>query len=118
MSRKHKCIKLAKQEESTLKGMMDKGTQSVRVLKRAEILLHNHRGHEPNEIIRMVDRSMGTVYNIINRYQKEGLKIAINEKPRHGQHRRKIHEKEEAIITSIACSAHTRQLTKCIYNIS
>lgn len=103
MSRPHQIIYLCNEDRLQLEAMISRGISSVRKLKRAEILLKSDDGYSPREIATMVDRHYQTVYNIRRRYIEEGLESALEERPRPGKPN-KIFAKEEAIITTIACS--------------
>lgn len=104
MGRKHANIHLSEQEEQTLRGMINKGTHSSRVLTRAQILLRDHEGNSPPQISQKVYCSEPTVYNVLRRYREEGVWGAITEKPRPCEHRKKVNQKVEGTITAIACS--------------
>ena len=104
MSRNHTFIQLKPGEIKTIKSLMKKGYHNIQVIKRAEVLLKHSEKYTPQEIALAVNRSLPAVYNIINRYKKYDLKSALYDKKRYNTHLRKIHQKEEAIITKIACS--------------
>ncbi len=103
MARSRKVLKLSTADRTHLEEILWKGKLSARELKRAEILLKSSQGYSSSEIAVMVDRHYNTVRNVVKRYLKEGLESALKERPRPGAPR-KIHEREEAVITSLACS--------------
>lgn len=103
MARPHEILILNDDDKRTICSMLDKGKLSVRILKRAEILLKSDEGYTVEEISEMVDRHAHTVRRIRNRYIEAGLDFALEEKPRPGPPA-KIFSREEAIITSLACS--------------
>ncbi len=104
MPRINKSIKLSEQEELELRGMLSKGEHSSRKLKRIQGLLKNHEGLGPRAIANTGLCSEPTVYNILRRYKAEGLESAIHEKPRCCDHLKKVNQKIEGEITTIACS--------------
>jgi transposase len=87
-----------------LEQMLTKGTYQVRSLKRAQVLLHLHRGNSPASVAQQAGVSLATVYNVANRYkQTEKLQDALEEKPRSGQPS-KFDKAAEARLTALACS--------------
>lgn len=103
MGRKAKPIKLNQKDREALKEFLSVGVRSARSIKRAMILKYLDEGRHSSEIISLLDTSLPTICKIKNRYNKEGLESALCERPRSGQPR-KIGQREEAHITSIACS--------------
>lgn len=103
MARPHEILILDEDDKQRICSMLDKGRFSVRVLKRAEILLKSDEGYPVDQIAEMVNRHPNTVRTIRNRYIEAGLAFALEEKPRPGAPP-KIFSREEAIITSLACS--------------
>jgi transposase len=95
-------IDLDGKEIADLELLLRKGKQSVRQLKRAQILLQLHKGKPAAVIAEAVGVSLATVYNVHGRYLKDNLK-ALQEKPRSGQPR-KVTPQLEAAVTRIACS--------------
>lgn len=83
--------------------MLSKGKQSVRRLKRAQVLLTLQEGKTPAAVAQLVSVSPAMVYNIRNRYLTEGLTVALSEKPRPGQPG-KFDKATHAHLTSLACS--------------
>ena len=104
MARNHTFIQLKAREIKAISTLMKKGNHNIQVIKRAEVLLKHSEKYTPQEIALVVNRSVPAVYNIINRYKKYDLESALYDKQRYNTHLRKIHQKEEAIITKIACS--------------
>lgn len=119
MARPHEILILDEADKQRICSMLDKGRFSVRVLKRAEILLKSDEGYPIDEIARMVNRHPNTVRTIRNRYIKAGLEFALEEKPRPGKPP-KIFSREEAVITSLACSeapdGHSRWTLEMLAN--
>ena len=94
---------LPAEEVAQLQQMLTKGKQSVRSLKRAQVLLALHQGKTPSAVAQLVSVSPAMVYNIRNRYVAEGLAVALSEKPRPGQPS-KFDKAAQAHLTAIACS--------------
>lgn len=96
-------IALTEHEQEELREIVNQGTHSARMIKRAQILLHSHAGKTPDEISPWVDTCLSTVYNVRQRYVTEGLESALHEKPRPGQPP-KLDMRQQAAITVLACS--------------
>ena len=94
---------LPAEEVAQLQQMLTKGKQSVRSLKRAQVLLALHQGKTPSTVAQLVSVSPAMVYNIRNRYVSEGLAVALSEKSRPGQPS-KFDKATQAQLTAIACS--------------
>jgi len=103
MGRKAKALKLKQKDREELKEFLSVGKRSARAIKRAMMLKYLDEGKHSSEIIDLLDTSLPTIYKVKNRYHEEGLEAALSERPRCGQPR-KIGRREEAYITSIACS--------------
>lgn len=96
-------IKLEKEERKFLKDFLRKGTKKARAVARANVLLLADEGWETETISKMVKVHRQRVWRIKKRYIKEGLKSALDEKPRSGQPR-KYKEKHNAEIIATACT--------------
>ena len=103
MARPTLSFDLAAEEVTQLQQMLTKGKQSVRSLKRAQVLLALHQGNTPSAVAQLVGVSPAMVYNIRNRYMAEGLTVALSEKPRPGQPS-KFDKAAQAHLTALACS--------------
>ena len=103
MGRKAKELKLKQKDREELKEFLSVGKRSARALKRGMILKYLDEGKHSSEIISLLDTSLPTICKVKNRYNAEGLEAALSERPRSGQPK-KIGQREEAHITSIACS--------------
>lgn len=95
-------VALSSQETAELESLLSKGRHSVRKVKRAQVLLHLHRGQQHAAVAQVVGVSLATVYNVHGRFLTERLG-ALEEKPRTGQPR-KVTPEVEAAVTRIACS--------------
>lgn len=96
-------IKLEKAERKFLQDFLRKGTKKARAFARANILLLADEGWETETIAKMVKVHRQRVWRIKKRYLKEGLKSALEEKPRSGQPP-KYKEKHKAEIIATACT--------------
>lgn len=103
MAHSARSFDLPAEEVAHLQQMLTKGKQSVRSLKRAQVLLALHQGNTPSAVAQLVSVSPAMVYNIRNRYVAEGLAVALSEKPRPGQPS-KFDKAAQAHLTAIACS--------------
>ena len=96
-------IKLEKEERKFLQDFLKKGTKKARAIARANVLLLADEGWETDTISKMVKVHRQRVWRIKKRYLKEGLKSALEEKPRSGQPP-KYKEKHKAEIIATACT--------------
>lgn len=83
--------------------MLKKGTLSVRMLKRAQILLAADTGHKDETIAEMLRVHVHTVERTRKRFVLGGLEKALNEDKRPGG-KMKLNRKGEAILVALACS--------------
>ena len=104
MPRKRQIIQLAKPDLSSLTMILSKYETSAREQIRARILDLLHRQEQPQQIAKLLKVSLGTVYNVQNRYLQEGLEAAVTDKPRSGKPS-VIKPEEKARITALACSS-------------
>lgn len=103
MARKRKHFQLSKKDYRSLTTILSKKISSAREQTRARILDLLHRQTPPQTVVEVLGVSVGTVYNIQNRYLEEGLEVALGEKPRSGKPPT-ITAQEKARITALACS--------------
>ena len=81
-------VQLTKKARKRIAGMLNKGWESARVLRRALILRQLDRGQTAGQVASQVGVASKTVRAIARRYEEEGLESALYEKPRPGQQRR------------------------------
>jgi len=81
-------VQLTKKARKRIAGMLNKGWESARVLRRALILRQLERGQTAGQVASQVGVASKTVRAIARRYEEEGLESALYEKPRPGQQRR------------------------------
>ena len=96
-------VKLARDERAELGLLLQGGTQAVRKLKRAQILLAADAGMSDDDIAASVGVSGSTVYRTRRRFVEGNLVAALSEEPRCGAER-KLTEKEEALLVATACA--------------
>lgn len=90
-------------DRATLHQFVRTGTKSARALTRARILLLSAERQSIASIARTLNVCAATVVNVRRRYRDGGLAAALHDQPRSGQPR-KVTAREEAYITTIACS--------------
>ena len=98
-----KKLKLRKKDQKKLKELSQRGTLKARQLNRCRILLLKAQGKSQIEIAKLLKMSQVTVHTICQRYEKEGLIGALNERPRSGKPSI-FSGKQRAKITTLACS--------------
>ena len=96
-------IELSEEERTQLEKLTTRGTEKVRKVKRARVLLLADEGKKDQEIAERVGVSVGTVERIRKRYAQAGLEAAINEKPRSGRPIG-ISAQTRAKVTALACT--------------
>ena len=96
-------IELSEEEQSQLEKLTRQGTEKVRKVKRAQMLLLADEGKKDREIAERVEVSVGTVERIRKRYAQQGLEAAISEKPRSGRPMG-ISAQTRAKVTALACT--------------
>jgi transposase len=103
MARQTQFIHLTRQERSSLKSLFRSGNGKNRLQTRARILDLLDRKVPPAEIAQTLSCGVATVYNIKRRYETEGWKAALTDKPRSGRPI-EIDGAQRARITALACS--------------
>lgn len=108
MPEKQYRISLTSEERTYLNQLISTGTNKARKLTRARILLLADEGSNGlSKTDEKITESLGvsgvSIAKIRERFVKEGLQEAINEKPRHGRPPR-FSGRDEANLTVIACS--------------
>jgi transposase len=96
-------VELSETERLELKEMISGGRQSVRRLKRAQILLASDAGQSEESIAQALRVGISTVYRTRRRFVEGNLEGALSEEPRVGAVR-KLSGKEEALLVATACS--------------
>jgi transposase len=96
-------VELEESERQYLETMVGGGTQAVRRVKRAQILLAAARGQTDEAIATAVRVGTSTVYRTKPRFVEESLEAALSEDPRPGGPR-KLTGGEEALLIATACS--------------
>lgn len=98
-------VALSDAERQDLQALVKGGTQAVRTIERAQILLAADAGIADETIAASVAVGTATVYRTKRRFVVEGnVEAALREQPRPGA-ARKLSGKEEALLVATACSA-------------
>ena len=80
-------VQLNKKDRQQVSGMLTKGRESSRVLRRASILRQLDRGQKAAQVSVSVGVAAKTVRAVARRYEEEGLESALYERPRPGKQR-------------------------------
>jgi len=83
--------------------MISRGKHSVRVVKRARVLLQSAQGVIDKQIAEQVSYAVSTVERIRYRFFKGGIERALYDAPRPGQPK-KLDDKADAFLVATACS--------------
>ena len=78
---------MKRRDRQRLSGMLTKGRESARVLRRASILRQLDLGQKTAQVAANAGVAAKTVRAIARRYEEEGLESALYEKPRPGKQR-------------------------------
>lgn len=97
-------VELTENERAELEALLRGGVARVRAVKRALILLaaDGHRLTD-KEVAKSASAGTSTVYRTRRKYVEGGLEHALTEKRRTGG-ARKLTDKEEALVSALACS--------------
>jgi putative transposase len=96
-------VQLKSKDLQQLSGMLTKGRESSRVLRRASILRQLDRGQKAAQVAANVGVAAKTVRAVARRYEEEGLEAALYERPRPGKQRALDVSQSQRII-AMACS--------------
>src|ERR1019366_7946261 len=77
-------VQLGRKDRQQLAGMLTKGWESARVLRRASILRQLDQGQKAAQVATNVGVAAKTVRAVARRYEEQGLEPALYEKPRPG----------------------------------
>jgi transposase len=80
-------VRLKRKDRQQLSGMLTKGRESSRVLRRASILRQLDRGQKAAEVAASVGVAAKTVRAVARRFEEQGLESALYERPRPGKQR-------------------------------
>jgi len=94
-------VQLSKKDRKQIAGMLNKGWESARVLRRALLLRRIDQGQTARQVAAQVGVASKTVRAIARRYEEEGLESALYEKPRPGQQRRLDAGQSQRIIAMV-----------------
>ncbi len=95
-------IHLQSNERVRLHGMTRRGTLSVRVMKRAQVLLMLDSCQSTEDVGKSVGLSTRGIDEIVKRYRKGGLKESVEEPTRPGR-KRAINSREEGRLVAMLC---------------
>lgn len=96
-------IALSEKDKIYLQKYVRTGKRSARSIKRAQVLLFLHESLPAEQVVERVGISLATLYNIKHRYLREGLALALQDKPKSGAPAQ-ITSRQEAQLTALACS--------------
>ena len=80
-------VRLKRKDRQQVSGMLTKGRESSRVLRRASILRQLDRGQKAAQVAVSVGVAAKTVRVVARRYEEEGLESALYERSRPGKQR-------------------------------
>jgi transposase len=80
-------VHLRTKDRRQVAGMLTKGRESARVLRRVSILGQLDRGQKATQVAASLGVAAKTVRAVARRYEEQGLESALYEKPRPGKQR-------------------------------
>lgn len=95
-------IKLKKSEIVDLRQITSKGTQAIKLFRRARMLLLMHEGRSGREAASAVGVVQETAYRLRRRYVELGLQAALNDEPRPGM-KRLLSTKQSQRVVAMVC---------------
>ena len=96
-------VTLTDAERDRLEALTRKGTASVRMVRRAQVLLLAAEERRDEDIVKALRVGVATVERLRRRFVEEGLEAALRERPRPGA-RPKLGPKEQAFVVALACT--------------
>jgi transposase len=96
-------VTLTGEERERLEALTRKGTASVRMVRRAQVLLLAAEERRDEDVARALQVGVATVERLRRRFVEEGLEAALRERPRPGA-RPKLGPKERAFVVALACT--------------
>ncbi len=96
-------VQLGKKDRKQIAGMLNKGRESARVLRRASILRQLDQGQTAAQVAWNVGVAPKTVRAVARRCEEEGWEQALYEKPRPGK-RRVLDAGQSQRIIALVCS--------------
>jgi transposase len=96
-------VTLSEEERERLHLLTRKGTASVRMVRRAQIVLLASEDRIDEEIAAALHVGVRTVERTRQRFVEEGLEASLRERPRPGA-RPKLGPKEQAYVVALACT--------------
>jgi len=78
-------LTLKKKDMATLQQLLHQGNTSLRVARRAQILLTRASNQRVCQVVTKVDQHPATVWRVCERYRQHGLVAALYDAPRSGR---------------------------------
>jgi hypothetical protein len=96
-------VHLKEKDRQALKVMMSKGRQSVRVLKRAQVLQRMDTGLSAEAAGKAIGLCDGAARRVAKCYINGGLESSLYERPRPGKERR-LSKRQETQVVALVCA--------------
>jgi hypothetical protein len=78
-------LTLQKKDIKRLQQLLQDGRTSLRVARRAQILLTRASNQRVSQVVAKVDQHASTVWRVCERYRQQGLEAALYDAPRSGR---------------------------------
>lgn len=105
MPNKKYIVKLTEEERNKLEKMVSSGKQSAKKILRARVLLKADEAWLDEQIAKALDVNVRTIERIRKQFVEEGFDSVLKRRPSTRQYLRKLDGKQEAQLTTIACSS-------------
>lgn len=120
MPNKKYIVKLTEEERNKLEKMVSSGKQSAKKILRARVLLKADEAWLDEQIAKALDVNVRTIERIRKQFVEEGFDSVLKRRPSTRQYLRKLDGKQEAQLTTIACSSppegHVRWTLRMLAN--
>jgi transposase len=96
-------VDLSEEEQALLNGLMTSGTQRVRKITHARILLKANSGWADQQIHEALDISIPTIERVRQRFVEQGIDRALNPRRTRRKYLRELDGVQEAYLIALAC---------------
>lgn len=96
--------RLTNQERARLQAVVTKGERPARDIRRAHVILLSDTGHSRSGICGLLTVSVVTVDRTRQRWENEGVEVAISDRSRSGRPR-VLTPRDEAKVVALACTS-------------
>lgn len=96
-------VRLNETEQEKLKSLITSGTQRVRKIAHANVLLNAHAGWQDEKISEALNLSVRSIERVRQRFVEEGIEMALSPRRPRRNYRHLLDGVQEAHLTALAC---------------